>query len=253
MLLQLVEQTCTSIESLNDGEALQLMNQQIRRAAPDSIQRFIERTRSQGGKTPNENAAAVVLAGVALFLVKAIPAQARQMAARINDRRVDVAKRCAIASVLAYLVQPHDMIPDGTPGGYGFIDDAIFLRAGIVQYLQIFPSADTTAEQESDVVGLLISMTPPSIRDQFPIALGAMGTTVQIFGMLGPQVAEMSLAQLIANPLQLQRPSAPRGFSPSIPSNFERGFWGRGGAYIEGNDIVMPGGPSLINGQLFIP
>jgi uncharacterized membrane protein YkvA (DUF1232 family) len=228
------------------------MNKQIRQSAPDSISRFVEQSRAQG-KAPTDAAAGVVLAGVALFCVKAIPQQARQLVQRLKNTRLPVAKRCAVASVLAYLVQPHDMIPDSAPGGYGYLDDAIFLRAGLVQYLDLFPSAGSTAEQESSVVGLLISMTPPAIRAQFPIALNAMGSTIQLFNFVGPAYAEASLAQLTADPLHLQPPVAPMGFRPSASRDFERGFWGKGGAYIEGNNIVMPGGPALINGELFIP
>lgn len=30
------------------------------------------------------------------------------------------------------------------------------------------------------------------------------------------------------------------------------GHWS-GGAYFEGNDVIIPGGPSMIDGQLYIP
>ena len=30
------------------------------------------------------------------------------------------------------------------------------------------------------------------------------------------------------------------------------GYWS-GGAYFEGNNVIIPGGPSLIDGELFIP
>lgn len=252
MLLQLVEQTCVEIDRLDVAKAMPQLAAQIGESAGDSVRRFLKEQRQQV-KKGSEAAAGVVLAGVAIMCVKAIPGIARQLLQRMNDGRVPAARRCGVATVLAYLVQPHDVLHDTLPAGYGYLDDAILLRAGLVQYLDTLPKGQPSAEAESHVVGLLISLTPVAVRPLLQQAVATMSLAVQVFSMMEPAMAEFTIAQIVANPLQLTPPAAPPGFSPQPVRSFEQGFWGRSGAYIEGENIIMPGGGGLINGQVFIP
>jgi hypothetical protein len=48
-------------------------------------------------------------------------------------------------------------------------------------------------------------------------------------------------------------PAPSQGFLSNPIPNYEQGSFGRSGAYIEGNSIMFAGGPSLIDGQFFIP
>ncbi len=75
--------------------------------------------------------AAVDVAKAQIGLLKEVPAIVRQLAEIISGARTDAGTRLTTAAQLAYLVQPHDIIDDGLPGGFGYIDDAIFLRLAL--------------------------------------------------------------------------------------------------------------------------
>ena len=74
--------------------------------------------------------AIVSMAKGALGRIKKIPEMTNVMLERLQARGTEPAVRCALASILAYVVQPRDLIPDNAPGGYGFLDDAVMVHAG---------------------------------------------------------------------------------------------------------------------------
>jgi uncharacterized membrane protein YkvA (DUF1232 family) len=185
--------------------------------------------------------------------IRSIPQTARAMAAKVQDRRVPAERRVAIASVLAYLVQPHDIIPDDAPGHYGYLDDAILLHAGLVAYLDTL-SGKTEPSASVKIAQFAIGLTPPAARPLLQAGISSMSQLVQLLAMAGPQIAEGTLAQIVANPLQASAGvAAPPGFSPRPARDYAAGHWS-GGNYFEGNNVIMGGGgPALIDGQLFIP
>ncbi|MEX2153967.1 MAG: DUF1232 domain-containing protein [Gemmatimonadaceae bacterium] len=251
MLVQLVEKTCAAIDGLNMEDALPGLQLQLRQSAPDAIANLRTEGVKHGGN-PSENDAVMGAALLALVYVKGLPALARLMVQKMKDRRIDAARRCAVAGVLAYFVQPHDLIPDNAPGGYGWLDDAILLRAGLIEYLNLLPPGQTKVEFEQKVVGILVGLTPTHVRPSLQQAIGAMSLAVQVMGLMEGEIAEFVLAQVIANPLNTDPPVVPPGFRPHSVPSYDRGHWSAG-MYFEGNSVVIPGGPSLIDGQLFIP
>jgi hypothetical protein len=170
----------------------------------------------------------------------------------VKDRSTDPVLRCALVGVLAYLVQPRDIIPDDAPGGYGYVDDCVILRAGFIQYLGILPPDPTEAEKHGDCLKVLGSIVPVDSLPQLQLAVEGLATAFQLLSMLPPELAEITAQQAIADPLQMAAPQPPPGFSPSALPSLGGGHWS-GGAYFEGNNVVMPGGPSLIGGELFVP
>ena len=80
-----------------------------------------------------------MFAAGALTIVKRMPEMIDVMVERLQSDEVDPAVQCAVATVLAYVVQPRDLIPDDAPGGYGFIDDTILLHAGFLDVLSMEP------------------------------------------------------------------------------------------------------------------
>jgi uncharacterized membrane protein YkvA (DUF1232 family) len=251
MLFQLVERVCRTIDGLPMAPDPEL-SRQIRAAAPDAVSQLIGENR-RAKKPMNEDSAAQVLALGAHTMIKSIPRSARAMVAKINNRRVDSGQRCAMASILAYLVQPHDLIPDDAPGNYGFIDDAALLQAGLVEYLDTLP-AGTDAGAQARIANFLVALTPAQVRGQIQLGVSSMSQMLQMLQMIGPEMADGILQMIVANPLaQPAGFSAPSGFTPHAARSYGQGFFGRSGAYIEGDNIMMGGGgPSLI-GQLFIP
>ena len=79
-----------------------------------------------------------------------------------------------------------------------------------------------------------------------------MAMTLQLMSMLDIFTLDLTLQQMINNPLQLPTIQRPNNFNPSPGPDLGLGHWSNG-AYFEGNNIIMPGGASLIDGELFIP
>jgi uncharacterized membrane protein YkvA (DUF1232 family) len=251
MLVELVEKTCNAIDRLQMEDALPKLQLELRQHAPDAIANL----RNEGvknGSNPTENDAVAAASRLTFAYVKGLPTLARLMVEKMKDRRVDPARRCAVAGVLAYLVQPHDVISDSASGGYGWLDDVILLRAGLVEYLNLLPPGQTNVEFEQKVVGILVGLAPADARPALQQAIGAMSLSVQLMGLMEAEIAELILAKVIANPFATAQQAAPRGFSPHTVPSYDRGHWSAG-MYFEGNSVVIPGGPSLIDGQHLIP
>ena len=257
MLLQLVQQTVAQIILLDRKSSVPQFAQQIRDTAPDTIERLLAE-RKRGGTRSTAKEAANALADSALICVKAIPQVVGQLTQRLEDKRLPAHRRAAIASILEYLVQPHDFIPDDAPGGYGYLDDAILLRAGVVEYLDTLPNGSKSAESESNIVGLLISLAPEDIREEIEEATTNVSRIVQFSNASAQQDASNLLAQFLQNPMAAFAKMAPAfaaapAFGAFNQRNFQQGFWGKSGAYIEGDNFILPGGGGLINGEVFIP
>jgi hypothetical protein len=253
MLYQLIERICTDIDKLPAvGVGEPALAQQIAQAAPEAVEQIIAYNKTQGKKL-TKDAAAKTLALLGFTLIRGIPRTARAMVAKVQDRSVPAARRAAVASVLAYLVQPHDVIPDDAPGYYGYLDDAILLNAGLVAYLDTLP-AGTDASGTIKLVEFAIGLTPPQARPMLQLGVSTMSQLVQMLAMVGDEIAEFTLMQIVANPLQASSAvSPPSGFRPGPVRDYGGGHWS-GGNYFEGNNVIMGGGgPSLIDGQLFIP
>ncbi len=248
MLYKLVDDTCRKIERLDIGAETPRMLGQIERARPELRARLKQ---SSAGKAAQDLIANAVAAG-ALQIIKGIPKIAAFLSEKTKNRRVQPQLRCAVAGILSYFVQPRDLIPDDSPGGYGYLDDSAIVRAGLLQYLNVERSRDFNMEEEEKYVNMVASLVPPAVLPALQAAVGAMSTAFQIFNLLPAPIAELTLQQIIANPLQASTPTAPPGFSPTATPSYGGGRWS-GGAYFEGGSVIVPGGPSLIDGKLFIP
>jgi len=248
MLYQLLAQVCEGIEKLDVSAELPQMFAQINRARPDLMGQI-----ARASKNPEaQGRIAQAIAFGALNCIKGIPKIANFLAAKTKERRVAPQVRCALASVLSYLVQPLDLLPDDAPGGYGYIDDSAVLRAGLIEYLKIDRVPQFDKDEEVQYANMVASLLPPAVVPTFQLVVGNMATAFQIMRALPGEIAELTLQQIIANPLQASAPATPQGFSPVPTPSYGGGHWS-GGGYFEGGNVVVPGGPSLIDGNLFIP
>jgi uncharacterized membrane protein YkvA (DUF1232 family) len=256
----MLDEVCHGIEALELQRDAPDMLEEIRRARPDFATRLDEAMAALEAKGKSRAAAQVVALGIASFIiskVKEIPEIVQTMVAAANNRSTDPATRCAVLGALAYVVQPHDLIPDDAPGGYGFVDDAILLRTGMIEYLNLLPPNPTQDDLNRDVLQSFASLVPLAVLPALQQAVQGMTMAFQLLLALPPEVVEFTTQQILRNPLQMTAPQAPAGFRAPAYRDFSgsagRGHWS-GGAYFEGNNVIMPGGgPSLIDGQLFIP
>jgi len=252
VLFQLVEHICVSIDDIPTQPPADLQDQ-IRSAASDSVADLVESCK-RAGKPRTEQQASKMLATLALTAIKSIPRTARVMVGRINDERVDVGERCAMASILGYLVQPHDLIPDDAPGYYGYLDDATLLQAGLVEYADMHLPAGTQREGQAQLAGSLIALAPVHLRPHIQLGVTSMSEVLQIVRTMGPAIVADIMQMIVRDPLvQPQSLTAPPGFHMRSARDYG-GFFSRSGVYLEGSTIMLGGGvPSPIDGRLFMP
>jgi len=248
MLYRLLDTVCQRIDRLDVKAEIPQMLEQIKRARPDLRQHLAQ---TKGTPAVRDLVAQAIAAGV-LQQIKELPRIAAFLAEKSKSGRIAPSVRCGVASVLAYLVQPRDLIPDDAPGGYGFIDDSAILRAGLVTYLRVSPAPQFDIDEQEKYINMTAGVVPPQTLPLLQLTVGNMATAFQVMSMLPPAVATLTLQQLVANPLNVGAPQGPPGFTPAAVPTYGSGHWS-GGGYFEGGNVVIPGGPSLIDGKLFIP
>lgn len=253
-LAHLLEATCNRLSTLDprrDGPALL---EQIQAARPDLKWKVSEALRAA-----NPEAAQLVShaigAGVLLTMRKELPELMDKIVMRINDRSTEPALRCALVSVLAYVVQPRDIVPDDAPGGFGFVDDNALLVAITLQLTEPTPANASAIVELKKRLASLTSMLPLHIAPALQAAIQGTVLMFQSLRMLPPQTADAMTQMVLDDPIGATAPrqvQAPPGWVAPDLSPPDRGHWS-GGIYVEGNNVIVPGGPALLDGQLYIP
>ena len=251
MLFSLVDGICSDIERLSLPFAAPDLENEILKAAPEAVDQLIQES-SRFGSHPSRQAAAAFLAFSAFGYIKSIPTLARQLVEKVQDPSVPPARRCGLATALAYLVQPHDLIPDDSPGGYGFLDDAILLRGGFVAYLGSLPKPAANIESEAKIIVFLTKLTPSPVRATLQQAVSTMSQGVQVMNLLDPSMAEFMLAQVIANPLEVPSPITANSVVPAPTPDYVGARW-QGGAFFEGIQPIDPGAPAYNQPEMTSP
>jgi uncharacterized membrane protein YkvA (DUF1232 family) len=251
MLFRLLDQINARISGLDDKKEAPHMLLQINKARPD-FKRTLFQNAPQKPKKEVADLVFLAIAQGALSQIKQIPEITGHMISGLKNRSLDPSIRCVMAASLVYLVQPHDFIPDDAPGGYGFIDDNAIIRAGMIEYLKLVPNSADAIKAQQDIVQFTARLVPLQLVPTLQLTIDGMSTNVQMLRVLPEEVIELTIQQMINAPLQMPVISQPAGFTPSPGPSLGNGHWA-GGAYFEGNNVVISGGPSLIDGQLFIP
>ncbi|UCD68646.1 MAG: DUF1232 domain-containing protein [Betaproteobacteria bacterium] len=144
-----------------------------------------------------------MFAAGALTIVKRIPRMVDVMIERLHSDKVDPAVQCAVATVLAYLVQPRDLIPDNAPGGYGFIDDTILLHAGFLDILAMEPPHAEQFKTQQEYLSYISSFAPPSVMSALQQTVQSMESTLSVFRMLPREALEVTTRIIIDEPLRV--------------------------------------------------
>ncbi len=161
------------------------------RAFPDAV-----------GDASRETVLQMFAAG-ALTIVKRIPEMMDVMVERLHSDDVDPAVQCAVATVLAYVVQPRDLIPDDAPGGYGFIDDTILLHAGFLDILSMEPPHAERFNTQREYLSYISSFAPPSVMADLQLTVQSMESTMSVFRMLPREALEVTTRIIIDEPLRV--------------------------------------------------
>ena len=248
MLFRMVENTCAKLDALDVQRDTRGMMRQILAVrdvgsfAPEGISR--EELRAILAGADNKVAAMTVTR------VKESAALARRMVTMIRNNQVSLHAQVGLVVVLLYFVDPHDLVPDSAAGGYGLVDDSVLLRAGLMELMDELPADVLRQNQHRDDISMLASVLPPRVvpvLERMVIELQGIVRTLR-----GHPAPLLSLLrdQIISTGDLANIPAVPRtavSGSSGFPSS--AGRWERG-VYFEGKNVIVPGGPSLIDGKL---
>lgn len=197
MLFPLVKKVCNRIEKLDGQIDGPLFIAQLREQRPT----LDSELRAKGGKKTKLDIAYWVLGMAFLGFIKKIPGIAIEMKNMLESGSGDPSFRCVVAASLAYLVQPHDLMPDDLPGGYGFVDDAVLLNEACALSWEISGDAKRAEEARKSYQFMLIAV-PDATRPSIQLAINGLAMTFNLLRSLDPMMAELQTQALIANPLQ---------------------------------------------------
>lgn len=247
-----IEAVVRCVAALDPEIEAAAMLDQILRARPD-IEAKMNAVAELAGAQPDASARILrALGSIMVERVKELPGQVDVLIARIDDPATDPAVRCALASVLAYVSQGRDLVPDDAPGGYGFVDDCAMLTAAHLHMLEPTTANAARIEVLQQTLDGLQSMLPVQVNADMQQAIEGLILLVQSIRVLPAEVAEGLVQQVLDDPEGVVPPQPAPGSRMPEPVPSQKGHWS-GGAYFEGDNVIIPGGPSLIDGQLFIP
>ena len=141
-----------------------------------------------------------MFAAGALTIVKRMPEMMDVMTQRMYASDVDPVVQCAVATVLAYVVQPRDLIPDDSPGGYGFIDDAILLHAGYLDILSMEPPHAESFKTQEEYLSFIVNFAPPNVMNELQRTVESMESTMAVFRMLPPDALQVATGIIVDDP-----------------------------------------------------
>jgi uncharacterized membrane protein YkvA (DUF1232 family) len=256
MLFRMVEDTCAKLDALDVQRDAPGMMRQIFAARPQRAPDLGDLAAFAPPGVPFEDLRAILTGAekkVAVMMVtrvKESAAIARRMVTMIRGNEVSLHAQVGLVVVLLYFVDPHDLVPDSAEGGYGFIDDSVLLRAGLMELADELPADSSRRDKHGDDISMLASVLPPRVvpvLEKMVIELQGIVRTLR-----GHPVTLLSLLrdQIISTGVLANIPAVPRSAvsgASGFPSS--AGRWERG-VYFEGNNVIVPGGPSLIDGKL---
>ena len=203
MLFQMLDNVCARINALDVAAEAPRFAAQLRTMRPS-----LESELTDKGIAADQLEKTILALSVAqLVLIKGIPKTAAEMSKLLQSGSGEPAFRCILAASLAYFVQPHDLLPDGLPGGYGFVDDALLLHEACAISWEIEGNM-ARAEEMRKLFQFIFTFVPDGSRELFQSAISGLAVTLNLMRSLGSGLAEMTAQMLIANPLQ---PIAPQG------------------------------------------
>ncbi len=214
MLFQLVDEVVRRISALDPAREAPAFADQLRRHVPALVQ-----SRPPGVPEAAASRAVETIALVCLKEIRKIPDSVSQMTALLREPTVNPAVACVFVAILAYLVQPRDLIPDDTPGGYGFLDDYVLLRAGEIEWLSTQPGRAAQIAELQKGIGILAALAPAAAKPHLQGAVNELSQFLQIMAMMPQEMQLLTIQMIVANPLAGGMPQAPPGFvaAPGVP------------------------------------
>lgn len=148
-----------------------------------------------------------MLAQAALRIVKRSASLANEMVRAIDSANEPMALRCALSGVLSYFVRRQDIVPDDSPGGYGYIDDSVLIRAGRAVWSK---SAKASIERVGDElereVGVLFACLSPEAVARCKEKAGGLVSIFRVLKGLPERGLRESYRTLLEHPHEARLP-----------------------------------------------
>jgi len=197
MLFQLLDKLCARINGMEAAKEAPRFVVQVQKMRPT----LRADLKARGMAADQIEKSLIILSIAQLGIIKGIPEIVTEMSKMLKAGSGEPAFRCVIAASLAYLVQPKDLLPDDLPGGYGFVDDALFLHEACALSWEVAGDMKR-AEEKRKIFQFIFMFVPDKSRELFQSAISGIATTLNIMRSVDPMMAEMTTQMLIANPLQ---------------------------------------------------
>lgn len=169
---------------------------------------------------------ALLLARALLGLIKEIPDHARQLRQLAASGRTTPHVRAALLGALAYLVQPAELVDDRSPGGYGFVDDAIVLTTMRLAMARMGVPLSLDEGRETRALSLLGLALSPTDFAKMQNLITRTWNEIHLLLMLSPNIAAAQAQHIEHCPLDLRydwstpAPSFTRGTPTLCPGSF---------------------------------
>lgn len=202
MLVKLTQRVNEEVSRLNLEAAVPGFVSEWLRMRPEAKS---EIAKNVPGKDDSERQALVdnslvSMAKGALGRIKKIPEMTSVMMERLQSRGTEPAVRCALACILAYVVQPRDLIRDDAPGGYGFLDDAVMVHAGYLNVLTLQPQGEKLKPHEH-YLRFLAGFMPREATAALQQTVQSLEIGLAFYRMLPVDMLETTTQVMIKNPL----------------------------------------------------
>lgn len=199
MLFDLIRQVGNTIEKIDPmGDAPAFVDSWLEHRPEQREMAFSDETDPEARETVFQ-----MFAAGALTIVKRMPEMMDVMAARLSSSDEDPAVQCALATVLAYVAQPRDLIPDDAPGGYGFVDDAILLHAGFLDILSLEPPHAERFKTQEEYLSFISSFAPLAVMEDLRCTVESLESTLAVFRMLPSEALELTTRIILEDPYRV--------------------------------------------------
>jgi uncharacterized membrane protein YkvA (DUF1232 family) len=207
-LSELTAEVAARIEALSPEVDCAEFARQLGEARPDLLEQLPEELRAP---------AAEALSRCLIGVIGEIPSIVEAMLAAIDRRSTAPAVRAALAGALAYLVRPRDLLPDDLPGGFGFVDDCMILRATVSEFIDTLPRGFTSVEKERRLLELLAICVPPSRLPEFQAEVEGIWLIFHLLLWEDEDRAEDLARRIADHPLEAELPRSGRDTIPLPP------------------------------------
>lgn len=202
MLVKLIQKMNAEVSRFNLEAAVPAFVSEWLRMRPDAKAQIAKNVPGKNDSTRQGvvDGVLVSMAKGALGRIKKIPEMTTVMIERLQSRDTEPAVRCALASILAYVVQPRDLIPDNAPGGYGLLDDAVMVHAG---YLNVPPPQAESEEPQhhEQYLRFLAGFMPKEVTTALQQTVQSLEMGLAFYRMLPVDMLETATQVMITNPL----------------------------------------------------